>query len=116
MSAANWVSAFLEAQAAERGAADNTQAAYARDLASFTGWLAARKRDLASAQRGDVEDYLVACEAEGLAVSTRARRLSAIKQLYRFAFEEGHLFEGVLIRMHSDGFGKITIAFSVTGK
>ena len=58
-------------------------------VASFTGWLAARKRDLASAQRGDVEDYLVACEAEGLAVSTRARRLSAIKQLYRFAFEEG---------------------------
>uniref|UniRef100_A0A2A3JSI6 Tyrosine recombinase XerC n=1 Tax=Alloyangia mangrovi TaxID=1779329 RepID=A0A2A3JSI6_9RHOB len=89
MSAGNWVSAFLEAQVAERGAADNTQAAYARDLASFTGWLAARKRDLASAQRGDVEDYLIACETEGLAVSTRARRLSAIKQLYRFAFEEG---------------------------
>ncbi len=89
MSAANWVSAFLEAQAAERGAADNTQAAYGRDLSAFTAWLAARKLDFASAQRGDVEDYLISCEAEGLAVSTRARRLSSIKQLYRFAFEEG---------------------------
>ncbi|WP_353472466.1 site-specific tyrosine recombinase XerD [Salipiger sp. H15] len=89
MSAAHWVSAFLEAQVAERGAADNTQAAYARDLADFTGWLAARGLDLATAQRADVEDYLITCEAEGLAVATRARRLSAIKQLYRFAFEEG---------------------------
>ncbi|ANT59261.1 recombinase XerD [Salipiger sp. CCB-MM3] len=89
MSAANWVSAFLEAQAAERGAADNTRSAYARDLADFTAWLAARGRDLASAERADVEQYLIACEADGLAVSTRARRLSSIKQLYRFAFEEG---------------------------
>ncbi|MBE9635508.1 tyrosine recombinase [Salipiger mangrovisoli] len=88
MSAGNWVSAFLEAQVAERGAAENTQAAYARDLSAFTAWLAARRLDLATAQRGDVEAYLIGCEAEGLAVSTRARRLSAIKQLYRFAFEE----------------------------
>jgi integrase/recombinase XerD len=39
--------------------------------------------------RADVEDYLVHCDAQGLAKSTRARRLSAVKQLYRFAFEEG---------------------------
>ena len=46
MSAANWPGAFLEAQAAERGAADNTTAAYARDLTVFlafmTGHLGAR--------------------------------------------------------------------------
>ncbi|MDU8913019.1 site-specific tyrosine recombinase XerD [Aestuariicoccus sp. MJ-SS9] len=89
MSAANWISAFLEAQVAERGAAQNTLAAYARDLADFTDWLAARGGDPASADRSDVEGYLVHCDAQGLAKSTRARRLSAIKQLYRFAFEEG---------------------------
>ena len=36
-----------------------------------------------------IESYLIDCEAEGLAKSTRARRLSAIKQLFRFAFDEG---------------------------
>lgn len=89
MISARWTESFLEAQAAERGAADNTTAAYARDLSNFCDWLAERGLGLDGAQRGDVEAYLIDCEAQGLAVSTRARRLSSIKQLYRFAFEEG---------------------------
>ncbi|MEL7114192.1 MAG: site-specific tyrosine recombinase XerD [Pseudomonadota bacterium] len=86
---ARWIQAFLETQAAELDAAENTQLAYARDLKDFRDWLSARGRDLAEATRGDVEDYLVHCDAQGLAQSTRARRLSAIKQLYRFAYEDG---------------------------
>lgn len=88
MSARNWIGRFLEAQAAELGAARNTIAAYERDLDDFARWLDTRKPDIASAQQDDIEAYLVHCDAQGLAVSTRARRLSAIKQLYRFAFEE----------------------------
>ncbi|QFS83323.1 Tyrosine recombinase XerD [Roseivivax sp. THAF40] len=83
------ISSFLEAQAAERGAAENTLLAYARDLGAVAEWLAAQGRDFASAQRQDIEGYLVHCDAQGFAKSTRARRLSAIKQIYRFAFEEG---------------------------
>lgn len=48
-----------------------------------------RDLDLDTAMRSDVESYLVYCDAQGLAPSTRARRLSAIKQLYLFTFEEG---------------------------
>ncbi|TMV06591.1 site-specific tyrosine recombinase XerD [Ruegeria sediminis] len=84
-----WISTFLEAQAAELGAANNTLLAYGRDLKDFAGWLARKKSDLGAADRDQVEAYLIACDAQGLARSTRARRLSAIKQLYRFAFEEG---------------------------
>lgn len=84
-----WIDRFLEAQAAELDAAQNTQEAYARDLMDFHGFLAADGLDFARAQRGDVEAWLIECEARGLAVSTRARRLSAVKQVYRFAFEEG---------------------------
>ena len=84
-----WISRFLEAQAAELGAATNTQLAYGRDLKDFDAYLAHRNLDFAGATRQDVEAYLVQCDAQGLAKSTRARRLSAIKQLYRFAFEEG---------------------------
>lgn len=82
-----WISTFLQAQAAEHNAARNTQAAYGRDLLAFAAFLA--PNTLAQAQRHDVEDYLLRCAADGLSQSTRARRLSAIRQLYRFAFEEG---------------------------
>lgn len=85
---ARWISAFLEAQAAELGAATNTLLAYGRDLKDFADWLDGRS-DFPRATRDEVEAYLIHCDAQGLAKSTRARRLSAIKQLYRFAFEEG---------------------------
>lgn len=88
MSARRWIGRFLEAQAAELGAARNTIAAYERDLGDFDLWLDGQAGDLGSATQNDIESYLVYCDAQGLAVSTRARRLSAIKQLYRFAFEE----------------------------
>ncbi|MEH6644906.1 tyrosine recombinase [Sulfitobacter sp.] len=80
---------FLEAQAAELGAATNTLLAYGRDLKDFDAWLARQTKTFAEVMRADVESYLVYCDAQGLAKSTRARRLSAVKQLYRFTFEEG---------------------------
>ena len=83
-----WISNFLEAQAAELGAARNTQEAYGRDLKDFLSFLESLGAGFATADRAMVEDYLVQCEAIGLATATKARRLSSIKQLYRFAFEE----------------------------
>ncbi len=84
-----WISTFLEAQAAELGAASNTLLAYGRDLKDFSDWLTRRKSGFSEADRDRIEGYLIDCDAQGLSRSTRARRLSAIKQLYRFAFEEG---------------------------
>ena len=83
-----WISNFLETQAAELGAARNTQEAYGRDLKDFLSFLESRGAGFATADRAMVEDYLVQCEAIGLATATKARRLSSIKQLYQFAFEE----------------------------
>ena len=84
-----WISTFLQAQAAELGAATNTLLAYGRDLKDFAAWLDHRKFTFDQADRDQIEAYLIDCDAQGLSRSTRARRLSAIKQLYRFAFEEG---------------------------
>lgn len=84
-----WIETFLDAQSAELDASENTLLAYARDLKAALTWLEDTKTDFATATRDDIENYLIACETEGLAQSTRARRLSAIKQLYRFAYEEG---------------------------
>ena len=97
------IATFLEAQSAEQGAAANTQLAYARDLDDFAEWLASKGRDFETLSRGDVETYLVDCDVRGLSVSTRARRLSAIKQLFRFAFEEGWRTENPAIDIRGPG-------------
>ncbi len=86
---ARWVQTFLQAQAAERDAATNTQLAYARDLQGFADWLRDKGLQFGTVSQDQIESYLIACEAGGLAKATRARRLSAIKQLFRFAFDEG---------------------------
>ncbi|MEM6759216.1 MAG: site-specific tyrosine recombinase XerD [Pseudomonadota bacterium] len=84
-----WISTFLDAQAAELGAARNTLLAYGRDLKDVAAWLTDAGTDFSRAQQDQIEAYLIHCDAQGLARATRARRLSAIKQLYRFAFDEG---------------------------
>lgn len=106
MSMRGWISAFLEAQAAERDAARNTRLGYGRDLSDFSDWLTGRGLDLASAQKGDIERYLIACEADGLSRATRARRLSAIRQLYRFLVEEGWRADDPAQRISGPGRGK----------
>lgn len=98
-----WISTFLEAQAAELDAARNTRLAYGRDLKDFSDWLDHRAKSFADATRDDVEDYLVSCDANGLSKATRARRLSSIRQLFRFAHEEGWREDHPAIRIKGPG-------------
>ncbi len=87
--AGTWLPQFLEAIQAERDAARNTILSYGRDLNDFAAFLAARNEDFTTAGRAEIEAYLVDQDDRGMAQATRARRLSAIRQLYRFAFLEG---------------------------
>ncbi|MSU90019.1 tyrosine recombinase [Rhodobacteraceae bacterium 2CG4] len=90
MSAAHaWVGPFLEALQVERNAARATLENYARDLRDFAGHLHRASGTVETATRAQIEDYLSALELDGRAASTRARRLSALKGFYRFAFTEG---------------------------
>ena len=98
-----WISTFLQAQSAEQDAAANTQLAYGRDLLAFATYLDHHDISFATATRDHVESYLVRCEGEGLAPATRARRLSAIRQLYRFAKEEGWRDDNPAIRITGPG-------------
>ncbi len=98
-----WISTFLDAIAAELDAARNTRLAYGRDLQDFAGWLARQGSDLARAGRDTVESYLIYCEAQGLSKATRARRLSSIRQLYRFAHDEGWRSDNPAIRLTGPG-------------
>jgi integrase/recombinase XerD len=104
--ARRWIATFLDARAAEAGQARNTRLAYGRDLVDFSDWLTARGKDLASADRAAVEDYLVHCDAQGLSKATRARRLSAIRQLYLFAVDEGWRTDNPAQRLAGPGRSK----------
>ena len=81
------VEAFLEMLSAERGAARNTLAAYASDLADFAGFLA--PAGPASASPAEISAYLSRLSAAGLSARTAARRLSALRQFFRFLAQEG---------------------------
>ncbi|MBM1817228.1 site-specific tyrosine recombinase XerD [Pseudosulfitobacter pseudonitzschiae] len=98
-----WISTFIEAQAAELGAAQNTLLAYGRDLKDFAEWATRRGRTFETVKQDDIEAYLVFCDDQGLAKSTRARRLSSIKQMYRFAFEESWRAENPAIQISGPG-------------
>jgi integrase/recombinase XerD len=81
---------YLDMLAAERGAAANTLAAYRRDLEDFSADLAKADCRIADANADDLRAHLARLGKRGLATTSVARRLSAIRQLYRFLYSEGH--------------------------
>jgi integrase/recombinase XerD len=83
------VEAFLEMLAAERGAAQLTLAAYRNDLDDLARFLAARGQALETAKAAALHDYLADAATRRLAPRTLARRLSAMRQLYRFLLSDG---------------------------
>ncbi len=101
--ASRWIESFLEAQAAELDASENTRLAYGRDLIDAADWLERKNQSFQTASRDHIEGYLIACDAAGLARSTRARRLSSLKQLYRFAYEEGWRTDNPAIQIKGPG-------------
>src|SRR5262249_22568899 len=80
---------YLDMLAAERGAGANTLAAYQRDLEDLCAYLRGIRRAIASARTADLRAFLEELSRRGLKSTTAARRLSAIRQLYRFLYTEG---------------------------
>ena len=79
------VEAFLEMKAAERGAARNTLMAYRADLED----LAATVPDLSATNESELRSYLSGLAASGLSARTQARRLSCLRQFFRFLLRDG---------------------------
>ena len=82
---------FLEMLSAERGAAANTISAYRRDLEDFRNFLHRRARLIAAAAPPDISAYVAEASATGLKATSLARRLSAVRQLYKFLVAEGQV-------------------------
>jgi len=80
---------FLDMLAAERGAGENTLSAYRNDLADLSAHLRAAGTDIAEASTDDLRGFLASLAERGFKASSLARRLSAVRQLYRFLYAEG---------------------------
>lgn len=102
----NWISAFLDAQAAEHNASENTLLSYGRDLLAFETWLGDNGRNFETATQDTVEGFLISLSEQGLAKATRARRLSAIRSFYRFVYEEGWRSDNPAIQIKGPGKAK----------
>src|SRR5438445_11934042 len=85
---ATLIGLFLDMLAAEQGAGPNTLDAYRRDLTDFSGFLARKGLGFAGAETQSLRDYLADLDAHGFKSSSVARRLSAIRHLFRFLLNE----------------------------
>ena len=93
------IEAFLEMLAAERGAARNTLAAYGADLEDFAGFAARekpgdekpghKKSGPSQANALKLQNYMAGLTRTGLSARTAARRLSTLRQFFRFLLREG---------------------------
>jgi integrase/recombinase XerD len=88
LSDARLTSLFLDMLAAEQGAGDNTLQAYRRDLQDFSAFLTRTSRNFAGADTQGLRDYLADLDRRGFSSSTVARRLSALRHLFRFLLSE----------------------------
>jgi integrase/recombinase XerD len=82
------IALFLDMLAAERGARPNTLQAYRSDLNDFSGFAVAAGTGLSEASSEDIRGYLGELARRGLAPASVARKLSAVRQLYRFLYAE----------------------------
>lgn len=80
--------AFIEMMACERGAAINTLEAYERDLLNFTIFLQTSGQDIEKATTESIRNYIALLNKNGISTSTIVRRISVLRQFFRFLVSE----------------------------
>ena len=80
---------FLDMLRAERGAAEKTIEAYKSDLIEYLAFLRSKRKTGLDASSDAVRAYLAQLSRKGLAATSRARKLSAMRQFHRFLLAEG---------------------------
>jgi integrase/recombinase XerD len=85
---AKLIGLFLDMLAAEQGAGGNTLQAYRRDLEDFSQFLGRSRQNFGSVQTEKLRDYLGDLDTRGFKSSSVARRLSAMRHLFRFLLNE----------------------------
>ena len=85
---ARLIDLFIDMLAAEQGAGPNTLDAYRRDLIDLSAFLAGESESFTGAETQSLRDYLADLDSRGFKSSSVARRLSAMRHLFRFLLNE----------------------------
>ena len=85
---ARLIQLFTDMLAAEQGAGSNTLDAYRRDLSDLSGFLARASLTFANVTTQGLRNYLADLDGRGYKSSSVARRLSAMRHLFRFLLNE----------------------------
>ncbi len=83
------IDSFLSVIVAERGASPRTVSAYGHDLEDLACFVAGRRSKLEKADTSLLTEYMHSVVRSGLSPRTQARRLSAVREFYRFLYSEG---------------------------
>lgn len=83
-----FLDAFLDMLVAERAVSKNTRAAYSADIIQAADFFTRRKKNIADVDESDITAFMKSISA--LAPKSRARKLSSLKQYYRFLVSENH--------------------------
>lgn len=97
---------FLDAIAAERAASLNTLTAYKNDLLNFSAFLIKNNTDIEHASSETLQKYMQNIFDAGMSAKTAARRLSAIRQLYKFMSVETIRKDNPALKLDSPRQGK----------
>ena len=81
---------YLEYLLVEKGLADNTHAAYERDLARFRRFVTEHDLEILTLERLDLLDFLKSLRIEGLKTTTIARYISSLRGFFKFLVHDGH--------------------------
>ena len=81
---ARFLSAFLDYLKVEKGLAPLSVSAYRSDLEQYAEFVGKRKRTVKEARRQDVRDFLNALFSNGVDGRSVARKLSALRHLYKY--------------------------------
>ncbi|HQG30602.1 MAG TPA: site-specific tyrosine recombinase XerD [Deltaproteobacteria bacterium] len=84
-----YIDSFLEYLVVERSVAENTISAYENDLKSFFEWMEEKGKDIGGIGKSDLTDFSSSLKSRKLKSTSISRRLSAVRQFYRFLLEEG---------------------------
>lgn len=83
-----YIDSFLEMIVAEHGASLRTVSAYQKDLSDLSAFLKSQNVDIVKAKNKDLEKYLHQIASLSFSPRTQSRRLSAIREFYRFLYSE----------------------------
>lgn len=86
-----YIENFIEMMAVERASSRNTQYAYSKDLQYFCKYLEGRKINFMRVDQEIIREYLKYINKNAIKNNTSARKLSSLRQFYKFLFQENIL-------------------------